>query len=146
MNLRVQRQPVVDRSLPGLLFINEASTCFTLENASLAIPAGRYRVQLTESGRALDHQLWTPDDKTFKLPELLDVPGRTAIRLHCANEYYQLEGCIALGATWSGEWLGSSQKTFAPIFQQLVEAEARLEDTWIDVVDPVKPGTETLKA
>lgn len=143
MNLILQRQPIVGRSLPGDLFVDGARYSFTLENAALAIPSGSYRIVLTVSERAIDRMLWTPDNKSFRLPLLCDVPGRSGIRMHCANEYLQLEGCIAVGATWTGEWLGSSQRTFTPLFRRFLDAETRMDDIWIDVVDPVKPGGET---
>jgi Family of unknown function (DUF5675) len=70
--------------------------CYALENRKLLIPTGVYKVILTPSGRAKAGTLWTPWDD-YVLPELLAVPGRTAIRIHAANEEKQLEGCIALG-------------------------------------------------
>lgn len=70
--------------------------CYGLENQKKLFQPGVYKVALTPSGRAAKGTLWTPWDN-FVLPELLNVPGRTAIRIHAANEEKQLEGCIALG-------------------------------------------------
>lgn len=52
------------------------------------IPAGKYKCAWTLSPRF--HR------KTY---EVLDVPGRSGIRIHAANWASQLEGCIALGIT-----------------------------------------------
>jgi hypothetical protein len=73
-----------------------ATHWYTLENQDKRIPTGTYKVVLTPSGRAQAGKLWTPWGG-FQLPELLNVPGRTAIRLHAANEEHELEGCIAPG-------------------------------------------------
>lgn len=50
------------------------------------IPKGRYKVKWTFSPRFMKY--------TY---EIQDVPGRSGIRIHVANHYYQLNGCIALG-------------------------------------------------
>jgi hypothetical protein len=60
------------------------------------IPEGRYPVRLTLSGRAKAGTLWTPD-KDFRLPELIGVPGRTAIRVHAGNTVENTQGCILVG-------------------------------------------------
>lgn len=50
------------------------------------IPAGKYNMVLE----------WSPAFKR-KLYELKEVPGRGEIKIHVANYYMQLKGCIALG-------------------------------------------------
>jgi len=68
-------------------------TCKTLElawknnlpNVS-CIPKGTYKVRWTFSPRFLRY--------TY---EIQGVPGRSGIRIHPANYFYQLNGCIALG-------------------------------------------------
>lgn len=82
--------------------------CFALENQKRLIPVGVYKVVLTASGRAAKGTLWTPWDG-FVLPELLQVPGRIAIRIHAANEENQLEGCIAFGMDRAGGKLARSR-------------------------------------
>jgi hypothetical protein len=58
-----------------------------LPNVS-CIPAGTYDA------------LWTFSPSMLKyIYELQNVPGRSGIRIHVANYYKELEGCIALGAT-----------------------------------------------
>lgn len=86
---------VLDRStyivtLAGQFF------CYGMENQKKLFQPGIYKVALTPSGRAARGTLWTPWPDAV-LPELLNVPGRTAIRIHAANEERQLEGCIAFG-------------------------------------------------
>ncbi|HEX4346392.1 MAG TPA: DUF5675 family protein [Vicinamibacterales bacterium] len=147
MNLKLQRQPAVDHALPGDLFVNGVRFCCTLENADLAIVAGRYPVTMEVSPDAQDTILFTPDQVHFTLPTLQHVPPhRTGIHIHSANVVSQLKGCIAVGRTWTGNWLGTSQATLIDLFNQIAKALSAGEDVWIDVLDPVKPGGETKQA
>ena len=60
----------------------------SLENADYIIPAGTYEVCMTYSPR-------------FKkdLPLLMNVPGRTGIRIHTGSKPEHSQGCILVGAT-----------------------------------------------
>lgn len=73
--------------------------CFTLERPYVdanhdgitdkgvsCIPAGTYRVK----------RRWSPKHHR-NVYGLLDVPGRSDIEIHSANDARELEGCIALG-------------------------------------------------
>jgi hypothetical protein len=57
----------------------------TLENADFIIPAGTYIVKRT----------WSPKFKKF-LPEVLDVPERSGIRIHRGTIPEHSKGCILL--------------------------------------------------
>lgn len=57
------------------------------------IPAGSYRCEWTKSTRLsliAGHDVFTY--------EVLNVSGRAGIRIHSANYYSQLAGCIAMGS------------------------------------------------
>jgi hypothetical protein len=85
MNAKIIR---VERSIEGIfgvLKLEYRCFCVTIENEELSIPDGEYvcyRYQSPKNG-----EVW----------ELQDVPGRTHIQIHPANEAYQLLGCIAVG-------------------------------------------------
>ena len=64
---------------------NETFTQPTLENADFIIPAGIYPVERT----------WSPRLKKA-LPEILDVPDRTGIRIHMGSKPEHSKGCILL--------------------------------------------------
>lgn len=57
--------------------------CETLENADYLVPALIYKVQVT----------WSPRFKRL-LPALLQVPGRTGIRIHGGTKPEHSKGCI----------------------------------------------------
>ena len=60
----------------------------TLENADFLIPDGSYKVEKT----------WSPKFRKF-LPELLEVPDRTGIRIHRGTLPEHSKGCILLDMT-----------------------------------------------
>lgn len=78
-----------------------------------AIPEGAYEMVLSYSPR-------------FKkiLPEILNVPNFTGIRIHSLNKAEESEGCIGVGE-WNGKdtnWISNSRKTFNKLFALLEEA------------------------
>lgn len=79
----------------GKLYIDGAYFCDTLEDTvrtgakiagQTAIPAGKYKVKKT----------WSPRFKKT-LPEILNVPNFTGVRIHSGNTAKDTEGCLLLG-------------------------------------------------
>lgn len=91
-----------------------------------AIPRGRYRVILTRSPR-------------FKriLPELLNVPGYTGIRVHRGNTADHTEGCILVGMPDGNErdsWLGNSTPAEGLVIKIIGEAINSGRTVWWTIV------------
>ena len=68
-----------------LLNKEEPITVPSLENNAYLIPEGTYKVERT----------WSPKFKKF-LPELIDVPDRSGIRIHRGTLPEHSKGCILL--------------------------------------------------
>lgn len=116
MNLLVLREPTVEGTTFGSLYIDGHRFCDTLEDAvreipgvpveqwkirgETAIPAGTYRVVLSLSNR-------------FKriLPEVLGVPGFTGIRIHAGNAVDDTDGCLLVGSARSNRGITGSKVT-----------------------------------
>ena len=138
MNLRVIREPSVKGATLGALYVNDVWQCWTLEDelrevpgqpvkawkvpAQTAIPAGRYRILLTDSARF--HRV---------LPLLVDVPGFTGVRIHSGNAIHDTEGCLLVGRTRRSGWIGESRLAFDALFARLV---AGAGEAWITVENP----------
>lgn len=77
-----------DEAILGKLYFNGGLVCYTLENASKAIPTGRYYVQNSKSPK-------------FKreLPIICNsgVSSSRGIRMHRGNTVNDSQGCILVG-------------------------------------------------
>lgn len=81
-----------EKAVYGVLSIVEDGVitfvCKTIENKEKTFPAGIYPIKL-EHSPSFNTKLW----------ELYGIPGRSEIKVHVANYYDQLDGCIGVGAT-----------------------------------------------
>lgn len=86
--LTLIRDVRTEEAILGSLYLNGAFICYTLENASKAIPCGVYNVQNSRSPK-------------FKreLPLLYNaqVPAHRGIRIHVGNTVASSSGCILVG-------------------------------------------------
>lgn len=129
MEIELLRNRSSEKSTIGRLLINGVFQCWTLEDVVrptkidhvTAIPAGRYKVIITESAR-------------FKrrLPLLVDVPGFAGIRIHPGNSDVDTDGCILPGTSPLVDWVGGSRAAFDSLFSVLDNAK---DDMWITIKD-----------
>lgn len=134
MELKLNRIFLGSSATIGELLINDKHLCDTLEDrvrpegekvyGKTAIPEGTYEVKLTHSPR-------------FKkiLPEILNVPNFSGIRIHSLNKAEESEGCIGVGE-WNGKdtnWISNSRKAFNKLFAILQEASDRGEKITITI-------------
>lgn len=143
MTLRLIREPTIDGSTLGVLFKDGRFQCFTLEDpirelagqpvsawkipGDTAIPAGRYRVRLS----------WSPRFSRV-LPELVDVPGFTGIRMHVGNRPKDTEGCLLVGLRRAGTEIRDSGEALAQLFGELEVAELAGRVSWIVIENPMR--------
>jgi hypothetical protein len=109
MKLELIRLEFEDEATIGELRIDGEWCCWTLEDLvraqkikhQTAIPAGTYRVRLSRSQR-------------FKeiMPEVLDVPGFSGIRIHPGNSAVDTSGCILVGLNRQGDRITDSRKAY----------------------------------
>ena len=130
MNLRLLRKTFTEESTIGVLSINGATECFTLEDkvravkiaGKTAIPSGIYEVVITFSDRF-----------QRPLPLLLNVPNFAGIRIHPGNTAANTEGCILVGQTQAKDFIGNSRAAFDALFPKL-DAGLKQEKIFIEVV------------
>ncbi len=116
MKIELIRARSSDKSTIGRLLIDGVFQCWTLEDVvrpakiahETAVPAGTYKVSITESNR-------------FKrrLPLLVDVPGFEGIRIHPGNCAADTDGCILVGTSCVADWVGGSRVAFDSLFSVL---------------------------
>ena len=134
MELTLNRIFLGSSATIGELYVDREHIADTLEDrvrpegekvyGKTAIPEGTYEVKLTYSPR-------------FKkiLPEILNVPNFSGIRIHTGNSSKDTEGCILVG-TWDGEkedWVGNSRIAFDELMALLEKATNNKEKVTITV-------------
>ncbi len=119
----------------GQLFVDGTFFCQTLEDPDhrledggekvkdvTSIPRGRYRVVLSKSQRF-----------GKVMPEVLDVPGFTGVRLHGGNTEADTSGCPLLGAVRTKTGIANCAGVNARLINLLQAAAKRFEDVWLEV-------------
>ena len=135
MRLHLQRKIFTDRTTIGDLSIDGVFFCHTLEDKDrkleaggrkiperTAIPRGTYVVDITFSNRFKKY-----------LPELLQVPQFTGIRIHAGNTDKDSEGCILVGDMVDDYSIMNSRVTMNDLFDLLEAAKTRGEKIEIEV-------------
>lgn len=124
MKIEIYRFLETPRSIIGRFLVDGEQIGNSLEPARVhpvhpghpCIPCAVYKVKLTLSPHF-----------GYVTPELLDVPGRTNIRIHRGNKPEDSEGCTLVGAAAGPEsdWISGSETTFEQLMK-LCEATAAL--------------------
>lgn len=134
MNIEVIRAMCGPTCTIGKMYIDGVEYCYTLEDVvreekvygETAIPAGRYRVDITHSNRF-----------DCDMPLLVGVPNFEGIRIHPGNTDKDTHGCILVG-THLGEDRNSiteSRAAYYRVFQKIRDAIDVGEEVWIEVKD-----------
>lgn len=132
MIITVRRVALKDNYTIGKLYIDGEYFCDTIEDkdrglststpleqirakkiyAKTAIPTGDYDVILSYSS------------KFGKiLPEILDVPGWTGVRIHSGNTADDSLGCIIVGTNDRKGWVSASRDTMNKLMEKLQKAD-----------------------
>lgn len=91
--LTLVRYTQTETAILGSLFLNGAFVCYTLENATKAIPCGMYNVQNSKSPKF---------KRELPLLHNAQVPASRGIRIHVGNTVASSSGCILVGMGRNG--------------------------------------------
>lgn len=104
--LTILREKPANGAVKGEMYINGAFVCFTLENASKAIPEGLYKVENSQSPK-------------FKreLPLIYneEVKASRGIRIHAGNSVADSSGCVLVGMGRIGSKITESKSAEAMV-------------------------------
>lgn len=141
MKIDIYRFLETDRSITGRVTIDGQQLCFDLEPGRFkpvhaghpCIPCGIFKVKLTMSPHF-----------GYVTPELLDVPGRTAIRIHKGNKPEDSLGCTLVGTSHgpAADWISDSHTAFDRLMDLCRAAEARGEEITAEYHDLAKTSSE----
>lgn len=140
MEMELKRRDSENGSTVGELFVDGSFFCYTLEDqvrevdgeavstwkvkGETAIPRGSYEVRLTMSPR-------------FKkiMPQLLNVPGFTGVRIHSGNTASDTEGCILVGMSAGSSTIQRSREAYEALYTEIQAAIDSGEKVHIDITD-----------
>ncbi len=116
MRVDIYRKVETSQSITGELWLDGLKECYYLEPSRLTpchpghpcIEAGIYRVVLTMSPHL-----------RYVCPEVLDVPGRTAIRWHIGNFPADVLGCCVVGTAAGDNCVTHSKIAFDALMGRL---------------------------
>lgn len=131
MKLTLTRDVRAPEFTLGELSDESGHLCYTVEDTvrdgpkvpgKTAIPAGRYRIIITQSNR-------------FKrpLPLLLNVPGFEGVRIHSGNRAEDTEGRLIVGQARNPDGVGASKLAFNELYRQIAEAIDAGEEVWLEI-------------
>lgn len=135
MELFITRDLFTDNASLGKLLVDGAHFAYSCEDKDrkledggekvqneTAIPRGRYKVILS----------FSPHFQRV-LPELLDVPGFTGVRIHGGNGPADTKGCILIGRVRTADGVANCAERVTTLILTLQKAEDDGEESWITV-------------
>lgn len=130
-NVTLVRTAKNDVAIYGILTITEGDNvifvCLTIENKAKSFSVGKYPLKLEYSPR-FKTDLW----------ELYGVKGRGEIKIHVANYWNQLDGCIGVGRI--------SQDLNQDAILDLGQSKIALEDFMVTMQDQKTAEITVLEA
>jgi hypothetical protein len=116
----IYRKVETSQSITGEFWLDGIEQCYYLEPSRLTpyypghpcIPAGIYRVVLSLSPHL-----------GYVCPEVLNVPGRTAIRWHIGNYPEDVLGCCVVGTEVGENFVANSRVAFDALMAKLAGQE-----------------------
>jgi hypothetical protein len=134
MKIDLYRFQETDHSILGRVTIDGQQFCFSLEPGRFkpvhaghpCIPCGLYKVVLTLSPHF-----------GYVTPELLEVPGRSEIRIHRGNKPEDSKGCTLVGTSHgpAPDWISDSHTAFDKLMDLCRTAESRTEGIFAEYYD-----------
>ena len=142
---KLVRNPVIrlvgsESFTPGVLYFNNVRLCVTCEDedrrletsledvasrkvyGKTAIPRGKYKLITSFSNR-------------FQrvLPEVLNVPGFTGIRIHGGNKAEDSHGCILVGKVRTATGIAQCADMVNRVVEEIDDAQELGIETWLEV-------------
>jgi hypothetical protein len=134
MKVDIYRKVETQKSITGEFWLDGVKECCYLEPSRVTpfypghpcIEAGTYRVVLTSSPHL-----------GYLCPEVLNVPGRTAIRWHIGNFPKDVLGCCVVGTAVGTNQVENSKAAFDALMAKLRMAKLKGQNILAEYHDPI---------
>ena len=138
MKLKVIRVHGTEGFTEGKLYIDDVFECYTVEDEDRHLEAGGTKVYGQTAIPKGTYDLVLSMSPRFKkvLPEILNVPGFSGIRIHTGNSSKDTEGCIILGKTndrLDDNWISGSKDAMTAFMAKLETAINNGEKVTIEI-------------
>lgn len=126
MNLTVMRDTFTEQSVTSEVMLDGLERWFGIEPPNrpgpkpFCVPAGTYKVTLAMS----QHFAMT-------VPCVQDVPGFTGIEIHPGNFPKDTHGCLCIGDSRGGDFVGLSRKAFDELMEALEADPDNISITYV---------------
>lgn len=122
----------------GKLYIDDVFECYTVEDEDRHLEAGGVKVYGMTAIPKGTYEVVLSMSPGFKkvLPEVLNVPGFTGVRIHSGNSSKDSEGCILVGSSNDrndDDWIGGSKAALSQLMAKLVTVASGTK-VYLDVV------------
>lgn len=123
----------------GKMYIDGVFECFTVEDADRGLEAGGKKVQDKTAIPRGTYKVIMSMSPRFKkvLPEVLNVPGFTGVRIHAGNNSRDTEGCIIVGSVndrMDDDWVGGSKVAMSRLLPKITDALAVKQVVTLEIV------------
>ena len=128
MKLKLIRQFGTEGFTEGKLYIDDVFECYTVEDEDRHLEAGGVKIPTVTAIPKGSYEVVLSMSPRFKriLPEVLNVPGFTGVRIHSGNSSKDSEGCILVGSSNDrndDDWVGGSKIALAQLITKLSQVK-----------------------
>lgn len=138
MKIKVVRDVITPSFTLGEIFINGSPLGYTVEDTDRKLESGGVKVKTKTAIPRGEYEVivsYSPKYKRY-MPEVLNVPQFSGIRIHSGNTPSDTEGCIIVGAYRDEDKgvVSESRKAIARVYDLIFEAFDNDEKIILEVV------------
>ena len=139
MEIKIVRNKGTAGFTEGKMYIDGVFECYTVEDADRGLESGGKKVQDKTAIPRGTYKVIMSMSNRFKklLPEVLNVPGFTGIRIHSGNSSKDTEGCIIVGSInnrMDDDWVGASKVAMSRLLPKIIDALAVKQVVTLEIV------------
>lgn len=127
MKMKLIRGKGNAKSVEGKMYIDGVFECYTVEDADRRLENGGVKIQdKTAIPRGTYKVTWNHSAHFNKdMPQILDVPQFSGVRIHAGNDDGDTEGCLIVGAVNEVEgddWISASKVAVERLYPKIRDA------------------------
>lgn len=135
LELKLHRDVLTERFTLGKFYVDGKFFAHTCEDRDRKLEAGGVKVPKKTAIPRGHYKVVCSFSRRFQkvLPEVLDVPGFTGIRIHGGNTADDTEGCPLIGKVRTADGVYKCAERVATLIDLITAAEDAGRETWLEV-------------